>query len=646
MKLLLPLTLSILPSAFAFPSHGNESTTEYDYVVVGSGAGGGTVASSLARKGYSVFLIEAGGDLGTTTTQECPAGAPAENPEMSWRFFIRHYRDEAQAKRDTKFVYRLPDGQLYWGLDPPQDAEPLGTIYPRGATVGGSTQVNAMVYARARDSDWDDIANLTGDVSWSATAMAPYAIELEKAVYVPPGTPNHGFNGFYSSNHNNISYVTSRPGLTDVLYAIANETEDAQISTPAELGELMQRDIHSKEYFWKTGVYQLVESTTEKRRRSGIRNYVIDTIEARKTDGSPKYPLTLSPYSLATRVLFSEDGSAVPKAYGVEYLVGEALYAADRRYNASQTGELKTVTARKEVIISGGTINTPQILKLSGIGSRGELEALAIPVVVDLPAVGTNVQDHTEGIVRLDASAPWPNDPYARCDFTLIAGDPCYDEWLTSGTGPYGEGGAPLSFRFRSSVADDPAGEADVWAFGLPNNDFHGFYPGYSTAPPVPEAFAFSMVKVKRPGDRTDGTVTLRSNDPRDTPFVVVNWLQGERGEHDLQALTESAETLHRSFDSAPAFLQPIKHVQPAEGENITQSLRDQAFGHHMSSSCRIGAADDEGAVVDHQLRVRGVTGLRVVDASIFPHTPSAFPTVPTIMMALKAADMIAAGLY
>jgi choline dehydrogenase len=124
------------------------------------------------------------------------------------------------------------------------------------------------------------------------------------------------------------------------------------------------------------------------KRRSGARDYVVDTLQAKKEDGSPKYPLTVSYNSLATRVLFSNSTlHTTPRAYGVEYLVGEGLYAADSRYNASQTGELATVRASREVIVAGGAFNTPQILKLSGVGPREELEALGIHVVSDLPAV-------------------------------------------------------------------------------------------------------------------------------------------------------------------------------------------------------------------------------------------------------------------
>ena len=123
--------------------------------------------------------------------------------------------------------------------------------------------------------------------------------------------------------------------------------------------------------------------------RTGSRDYVARTLNVRNEDGSPQYPLTFSPRSLATRILFSGEpgGYQKPRAWGVEYMVGAGLYGADNRYNANETGELRTVRASREVIVSGGSFNTPQILKLSGIGPRQELEQLGIPVVADLPAV-------------------------------------------------------------------------------------------------------------------------------------------------------------------------------------------------------------------------------------------------------------------
>jgi choline dehydrogenase len=138
---------------------------------------------------------------------------------------------------------------------------------------------------------------------------------------------------------------------------------------------------------YSPGVYQLPLHIDANRERSGSRDYVVNTANAKFSNGSSRYPLTVSTHSLATRVLFKKNSHSKPQAYGVEYLKGEAMYAADPRFNASEHGRLVNVTASKEVIVAGGAFNTPQILMLSGIGPREELERHNVPVIVDLPAV-------------------------------------------------------------------------------------------------------------------------------------------------------------------------------------------------------------------------------------------------------------------
>jgi choline dehydrogenase len=166
---------------------------------------------------------------------------------------------------------------------------------------------------------------------------------------------------------------------------LAHEIEGVEVDTEG-LGHLLQRDVNG-ENTYTPGVYQLVVSTSGMRRRSGARDFLVDTANAKAANGSAAYLLTISTHSLATQILFDEKDVGEPTAVGVEYLVGESLYGADKRYNPDQTGTLRRAFASKEVIVAGGAFNTPQILKLSGIGPQEELESLDIPVVVDLPAV-------------------------------------------------------------------------------------------------------------------------------------------------------------------------------------------------------------------------------------------------------------------
>lgn len=372
------------------------------------------------------------------------------------------------------------------------------------------------------------------------------------------------------------------------------------------------------------------------RRRSSAQTYLRDTINELNEDGTQRYPLTISTSSLATRVLFSDDEeSGLPRATGVEYLYGQALYRADRRNNGLQIGELMNVTATREVIVSGGTFNTPQILKLSGIGPHDELESFDIPVIVELPAVGTNMQDNYEGGIVAEASTPFPN-PFADCT-NLAPGDPCLREWNETGTGPYGVAAAPISMFHRSSVSE--TNDVDMFYFGAAGAVFDGYYPGYSSAQHPPTSLFWSTVKME-PQNRA-GTVRLRSSDPQDTPIISFNYFSEGR-DHDIQALTEGIEFVLDVLNNTGPPFGPYTIITPDPEVEIGQAIMDQTFGHHATSSCPMGPdGDSEGSVVDSRFRVHGTRGLRVVDASVFPRVPGGFPILPTFMVGEKASGVI-----
>jgi choline dehydrogenase len=370
------------------------------------------------------------------------------------------------------------------------------------------------------------------------------------------------------------------------------------------------------------------------RRRSGSETYLRDTVNERNANGSQRYPLIISTSSLATRVLFDTlTNSTTPRATGVAYLQGAALYRADKRNNGLQVGVPHNVTATREVIVAGGAFNTPQILKLSGLGPRDELESFGIPVVHELPAVGTNLQDNYEAGIHVEASTPH-GSPFQNCT-SLAPGDPCFLEWEEHGTGAYGLGAAPVSLLYRSSVSEND--DTDLFMFGGAATVFGGFYPGYSTRYSPPNSSFWSIVKMQY--QNRAGTVRLRSADPQDTPLINFNFF-AEGREHDLQALREGQDFVLGVYNNTPAPYGPYSVIVPDLSVDRDQAIMDEAFSHHAQSSCPIGMNATDSCV-DAQFRVHGVGSLRVVDASVFPRPMGAFPVLPTFLISEKATDLI-----
>ena len=392
----------------------------YDYIVVGSGAGGGPLAARLAETGMRVLLLEAG-EQGASGPDSDDYAVPAfhgratEDPATSWQFFVRHYADRKQAERDEKYV-----------------AARDGVFYPRAAALGGCTAHNAMITVYPHAQDWDGIAALTGDQSWAAANMRPYFERLEDCGYwprpwQPPANPaarrpcsthlplvserfkneaRHGFGGWLGTSLADPELAVADDEIRGILL-------DAVGQAP---GGVPRAGRSNRSKAWAAGSIPTTGASATIPEglwqiplavRGGHRNGSRERIR----DVAQRFPdrLQVRTGCLATRVLLDEQ----PAATGVEYIDAAHAYWCDPSLRAAPMPPRQQAYASREVVLAGGAFNTPQLLKLSGIGPREELERFGIPVRLELPGVGRNLQDRYEvGVVSRMTR-----------DFSLLRGD-------------------------------------------------------------------------------------------------------------------------------------------------------------------------------------------------------------------------------
>ncbi|KAK4097678.1 GMC oxidoreductase [Parathielavia hyrcaniae] len=618
--------------------------TGYDYIVVGSGAGGGPLAARLALAGHRTLLIEAGDDQGANTNYTVPAyhARVSEDEKLAWNFFVRHYAEDSRQARDWKTSYDTPDGGVYTGLNPPPGSRMKGVLYPRTGTLGGCTAHNALVAVYPYQSDFEYMANLTGDGSWSPANMRKYFQRLEKKQYLNGLPKGHGLDGWLTTELTPLTVPLKDPQLLAALTGGALAMGDI-VNQVVNIGTLLAGDLNADSNGRdRSPNYYQVPISTNKGARTGAREFVVSVRDARNADGSKKYPLDVRLNCHVTRVVFDTSVS-LPRATGVEFLDGAHLYRASPLSTSSSQGAPGSATASREVIISGGAYNSPQILKLSGVGPADELRHFDIGVVADLPGVGTNLQDHLEISVTAKVLHDWP--ALNGCTFQLNdTHDLCLDQWQRPGLlgdrGTYASQGLPVTMLYKSSASAD--GNFDTFVFGGPVN-FNGYYPGYSYhATAEHDWWSWAVLKA-HPRNRA-GSVTLRSADPLDPPEIVYHYFDTGSGDYaaDLRAMYEGIELGRRALRRQPV---PTREVLPGAGldsrEKVEQYIKDGTWGHHASSTCPIGPDGDPMAVLDSKFRVRKVRGLRVVDASVYPRIPGTFTAVSTFMVAEKAADDI-----
>ena len=557
-------------------------------------------------------------------------GLSTENDAMKWEFFVRHYGDLAQQRRDEKY-------REFW------DGKRVdGVFYPRAGTLGGCTAHNAMIMVYPHNEDWDGIAELTGDRSWSADKMRGLFERMENCHHrlfpyrwlgkLGINPTRHGWSGWLRTEKSIPKTALGDKKLVEVLL-------DSLYAAFKEVGSPVKRIKWLFEGQLDPNDWRLVKDkavgiryaplTTTNHQRKASRERVLEVAE--------KHPdrLTIETDALATRVLFGEGNRAV----GVEYLKGTRLYRAHKNPSGAN-GERREARASREVILSGGAFNTPQLLMLSGIGPRQTLDHFGIPVRVDLPGVGQNLQDRYEvGVVNRMNFDPWEVLEGAK----FAKGDPQYRQWQNGRTGVYTTNGAVLAVIKRSAAARPLP---DLFCFALLGL-FRGYFPGYS------KLFAeklnyLTWAILKAHTINQAGEVTLRSTDPRDTPEINFRYFDegsDKRGE-DLDSVVEGIKfvrTLTKELKAQQLIAKeelPGDHVQ--SDDDLRNFVRDNAWGHHASCTCAIGPREKNG-VLTSDLRVHGTQGLRVADASVFPRIPGFFIVSAVYMIGEKAADVILA---
>ncbi|WP_433736230.1 choline dehydrogenase [Pseudomonas putida] len=452
----------------------------------------------------------------------------------------------------------------------------IGT--PRGRTLGGSSSINGMVYIRGHARDYDAWAE-QGCTGWSYQDVLPY---FKRAQAHADGADDYR-------------------GATGHLHVTPGDTQTplcaAFLKAGAEAGYGLSDDLNG----YRQEAFGPVDRTTRNGRRwSTSRGYLSEALG--------RGNVRVSTDALALRILFKGQ-----RAIGIEY---------------EQSGETHQVFARREVLLTAGAINSPQLLLLSGVGPASELRDLGITVKKDLPGVGRRLNDHPDTVVQYLCKKPVSLYPWTTAPGKWWIGA----RWFATHDGlaasNHFEAGAFI--RSRAGVE-----HPDLQLTFMPL----AVKPGSVDLVP---SHAFQIhIDLMRPTSL--GSVTLNSADPKQPPRILFNYLKTEQDRADMRA----GARLVREIIAQPAMaafrgeeLVPGAHAQSdaaldAWARQVTET------GYHASGTCKMGPASDAEAVVDPHLRVHGLDGLRVVDASIMPIIVSGNTNAPTVMIAEKASDMI-----
>jgi choline dehydrogenase len=600
-----PLTYSTVQTPTRAPSCLAEARTRknYDYIIIGAGTAGSVLASRLSEDpNVSVLVLEAGDDhRGVLETKIPLTFGKLFHTKNDWDYY-------------TVPQSKVANRELYW---------------PRGRIIGGSSSMNAMMHHHCDKHDFNEWAEKLGCKGWSYKDLAPFLRKSEKF------TPNPNRPAI-ASEHRGDSGVwqTGYSWLTEI-------GEKGFLGSCEDVGIPYNPDINTPEgTLGATRFQTFIDSRGQ--RSSAATAYLPANVLKRKN-------LTVATSSYVRRVIFDVTQDT-PLALGVEF-------------QKERNGTVYEVCARKEVLMCGGTINSAQLLQLSGIGPRKVLEQQGITVVRESDAVGENVKDHfcTSGIIA--KAKPGYTLDYLTNDLKAL---PALARWMITGGGPLtsniGEAAAFIrsvepSISLPSSNTAKPEDNGsmgigpDIELIGAPIAFINH---GADKAPGEADTFAIVPIGLR---PKSSGTVTIKSRDQFDHPTIDPRYWS-DKDDNDRKVLLVGLRVCLELI-RAKSFEPYLEKVEPNDDEdspwwpysstNIHAITDDQlkkwmsrtAFTlYHPVGSVRMGP-DSNSSAVDLDCRVHGVRGLRVVDASIFPEQISGHPTAPIIAIAEKMAETI-----